>query len=124
MATLNGHKIGAIKRAIDNHIHTDSGRSFIYSDCANWYVGITNNPSVRKTRHEYEKQLTALYFKSWEADTKANAREIEMHFHKLGMKEKDSEGGTKPNSTMVYVFKIKHNLLDVIGNILNSLLPS
>ena len=111
---VNGHKIGAIKRAIENHIHPNSGRSFLYSMYKNWYIGITNDPAIRKAQHEYQKELTAMHFQWWEADSLDNALEIERHFHDLKMQDKHGAGGAKKNSTMVYVFKIDYHLLDLI----------
>jgi len=119
MAAINGHKVGAIKRAIENHIHPKNGRSFIYSEYANWYVGITNNPSIRKVQHQYEKDITAHHFQCWDADTRANALEIEFYFHELGMRDKNWQGGTKPNSTWVYIFKINAHFLDRVVAILD-----
>jgi len=118
MATNSGHKIGAIKRAIENHIHPDSGRSFLYVDYSNWYIGITNDPSVRKAQHEYQKQLTAMHFQWWEAGSKDNALEIEEYFQDAGMQDKKGAGGAKKNSTMVYIFKINTHFLDLLVNIL------
>jgi len=118
MSKINGHKIGAIKRAIENHIHPDNNRSFIYAVYRNWYIGVTNNPNVRKAQHENQKQLTALHFQFWEADTKENALEVELYFHELGMLDKHGQGGIRNSSTVVYVFKIKPHALDWILDVL------
>jgi len=114
MATRNGNRIGAVKRAIENHIHPKNGRSFLISSYSNWYIGVSNNPLVRKAQHEYTKQLTAMHFQYWELDCKEDALEVEEYFHDLGMADKKGAGGVRRNTTTVYVFKISPHLFELI----------
>ena len=113
----SGHKIGAIKRAIADHIHPNNGRSDIYVNYRNWYVGITNNVNLRKIQHQKGKNIPALHFKSWNAESKNNAIVIEKYFHDLGMKDKSSVGGARESTTYVYVFKIRTNIADDLAYI-------
>jgi|GEM_PF-1249990 len=114
MPQLDGHKIGAIKRAIENYIHPSNRRSFIFSEYENWYIGITNDTKRRKAEHEYKKELETLHFNSWDAGTVQNAVEIEKYFHDKGMKDKASVGNAKKDSIYVYVFKIQPHALDFL----------
>lgn len=114
---VSGYKIGAIKRAIEVHIHPNNNRSDFYVNYKNWYVGITNNVNLRKAQHQKGKNIPALHFKSWNAETKSNAIEIEKYFHNLGMKDKSSVGGARDSTTYVYVFKIRTNIADDLANL-------
>ena len=107
---MNGNKIGAIKRAIENHIKVENGRSLFFKDYNNWYIGITNNVGVRKSQHKSTKDTNALHFKYWDAGTKQDAIEIERYFHLLGMKDKINVGNAKKDTIYVYVFKIRTNI--------------
>jgi predicted GIY-YIG superfamily endonuclease len=112
---VKGHKIGAVKRAILNHIHPKNNRSDFYVRYSNWYIGITNNVKIRKAQHQKNKNIAALHFKAWNTDTKKNAIEIEKHFHALGMRDKASIGGAKDSTTYVYIFKVKTNIADDVA---------
>ena len=119
MAVRNGNRIGAVKRAIENHIHPKNGRSFLFSSYSNWYIGVSNNPLVRKAQHEYSKQLTAMHFQYWELDRKEDALEVEEYFHYLGMADKKGAGGVRSSTTTVYVFKISPHILDHLADMLS-----
>lgn len=83
-----------IKKAIPKFMEK---HSVWFVDETNWYVGITNDPVVRKRGHGSPN-----IFKSWLADSVEAAREIEKHFLSKGLKG-DVGGGTIPKH--VYIFK-------------------
>lgn len=114
----NGHKIGALKRLIEEHIHPNNHRSDFYKKYGNWYIGVTNNTSLRKIQHIKSKQIAALHFKAWNAETKENALEVEKFFHLLGMRDKHGAGGVRDTTTWVYVFKIRTNIIDDLAHLL------
>lgn len=118
-ASLNTRRIGAIKRAINSYISTKKGKSDFFIDHSNWYIGVTNNAQVRKVQHQRQKNISALYYKAWDAETKSNALAIEKHFHDLGMKDKASSGGAVETTKYVYVFKINPNMIDEVAYLLN-----
>jgi len=113
---ITNTKIGAIKRAIENYIHPANSRSGFYVNHTNWYCGVTNDETRRKAAHKYGKNITALYFKAWDAGSKTNALAIERYFHSLGMLgQSKSSGGVRSSSRYVYIFKRHKNIADVIG---------
>ncbi|SRR5258705_2466896 len=112
MKQYDGRRCGAIKRAIENHIHPKNSRSDFYVEYSNWYIGVTNNTVVRKGQHKRSKKTLALHFEYWDAGTVENACEVEKHFHTLGMKDKHGTGGVRANTTFVYLFKISTNIFD------------
>lgn len=116
MGTTN-HRVGAIKRAIENHIHPKNNRSDFYVDYANWYIGVTNNTNVRKGQHKRTKKTAALHFEYWDAGTMENACEVERHFHKKGMRDKHGKGGVRASTTYVYLFKINTNIIDDLAHL-------
>lgn len=65
-----------------------------------WYCGITADPDTRKEQHENAGE-NVKHWKHWQADSEQDARDIEDHFHKKGMK---GEGGGGKNPTWVYIF--------------------
>lgn len=114
-------KIAAIKRAIENYIHPDNNRSDFYVRYSNWYCGVTNDDTKRKASHKYDKKISAMYFKSWDAGSKENALAIESHFHNKLMRGKsNSPGGVKSSSRYVYVFKWLTNFADDISHFFES----
>ena len=76
-----------IKNAIINLVYR-------YSD---WTIGITDNPSRRKSEHRNPKD-----WYRWRANTENVARRIERYFLGKGMSG-DTGGGINPN--YVYIFK-------------------
>ncbi|MEI2708292.1 MAG: hypothetical protein V9E96_04640 [Chitinophagaceae bacterium] len=114
---INGYKVGAIKRAIEDYIHPNNNRSDLIKVYGNWYVGITNDAMVRKAQHIKEKSTKALYFNFWDTGNKSTAIEIEKFFHQLGMKDKASIGGAKSDSKFVYVFKLHTTLADDLAHL-------
>jgi len=61
-----------------------------------WTVGITNDPSRRKSEHGNPRRWT-----DWYADSERCARNVEKHFLDKGMKG-DTGGGVTPK--YVYIF--------------------
>lgn len=114
---INGHKAGAIKRAIEYYIHPNNKRSDIIRVYGNWYIGITNNTQIRKAQHIKEKSTKALYFNYWDAGNKITAVEIEKYFHSLGMKDNATIGGAKSDSCYVYIFKLRTTIADDIAHL-------
>ncbi len=109
-------KIGAIKRAIENYIHPDNNRSDFFVKYSNWYCGVTNDDTKRKAAHRYGKNISAMYFKAWDAGTKANALAIEDYFHSKNMRGKSqSSGGVRTSSRYVYVFKWYTTIADDVA---------
>lgn len=108
----NTSKAACIRHAIERHISPLTRRSLFYRDYSKWYIGITNNVTVRRGQHRREKQVDTLYFAYWNAGTKAIAASIEKHFHKLGMKDEHGMGGAIASSRYVYVFKIRTNWME------------
>jgi len=95
------------------------------SDCdtkiryTNWYIGITNDATRRKTQHIKSKKLTDLvYFKHWDAESKEQAAIIERYFQDKGMLDKKGTGGANDYSKYVYVFKAKIGFVDAIFHLL------
>ncbi len=110
-----------IKRAISNYIHPNNNRSDGWIEHSRWYCGVTNDDTKRKAQHIWEKQISAMYFKSWDAGSKANSLIIEKYFHGLGMKgDSKSPGGVKSTSRYVYVFKINPNIIERISQFFES----
>lgn len=64
-----------------------------------WTIGITNNPERRKEEHGAKENIK--FWKTWAADSEADARAIEQYFLDKGMKG-GSGGGESPNH--VYIF--------------------
>ncbi|HAT76217.1 MAG TPA: hypothetical protein DCS19_05075 [Flavobacterium sp.] len=87
------------------------------ADYSRWYVGVTNNPKVRKQGHKSKFGKEPYCFNPFYARTKNIALEIETYFHQKGMKEKDLKGNVKENSWYVYVFKKNKSFLDKIKTI-------
>lgn len=110
------HKIGAIKRAINDHISTNKERSSFFVVHDNWYCGVTNNVGIRKIQHATKRIF--IYFKSWDAETKNNAVEIEKYFHELKMRGAKTAGGVRKNSKFIYVYKYSMTPADIIEFIL------
>ena len=76
----------AIKAAIEQ----------IVSSYSNWTIGVTDNPSRRKTEHS---NPTA--WRHWDADTEQAARNVESYFLAKGMK---GSGGGLGRADYVYIF--------------------
>jgi hypothetical protein len=68
-----------------------------YSD---WRIGITDDPSGRRKRHQDEGRDTRLW-KQWEADSETSARSVEAYFIGKGMKG-GVDGDT--SGSFVYIF--------------------
>ncbi|MGD1054858.1 MAG: hypothetical protein ABR867_02105 [Nitrososphaerales archaeon] len=68
-----------------------------YSD---WRIGMTDDPSGRRKRHQDGGRDTQLW-KQWEADSETEARSVEAYFIDKGMK-----GGVDgdANGNFVYIF--------------------
>ena len=61
-----------------------------------WTIGVTENPSERKSQHEDPK-----YWKQWTTDSEQDGRNIEKYFLEKGMKGGTGGGGT---ADYVYIF--------------------
>lgn len=70
------------------------------TQCSIWTIGITDDPSRRKSEHEAEGK-DVKYWRDWKADTETVARNVEAYFIDKGMKG-STGGGERP--TYVYVF--------------------
>lgn len=81
--------------------------SIIDVDNTRWYCGITNNPPKRKSGHKYDIEAEPYAWKNFNAKSRRIAEAIETHFHRLGMKDHDTKGGSAEDSKYVYVYK-KH----------------
>src|ERR1043166_2206328 len=104
MSLRTNPRIGAIKRAIGAYIHPTTSRSTWYVWYPNWYCGVTNDETKRKAAHKFDKKIGAVYFKAWDAGSRANALAIEEHFHLKKMRGRSkSPGGVRPSSRYVYV---------------------
>jgi len=61
-----------------------------------WTIGVTDDPTTRKTQHENPK-----HWMQWNADNESDARAIEKHFLDKKMKGGEGGGGT---ADYVYIF--------------------
>jgi len=98
------YKCAAIIRAIKNWV---KDHSFLWVDYSNWYVGITGDPSGRKSRHNSDNLFNVGSWKSWDAESYSNARAIEKYFggDGKGMYGGIVKGGANRRSKYVYVYK-------------------
>lgn len=71
-----------------------------HSTYSDWRIGITDDPSGRRKRHQDEGRDTQLW-KQWEADSETDAKSVEAYFIGKGMKG-GVDGNT--NGNFVYVF--------------------
>ena len=76
----------AIKAAIEQ----------IVSSCSNWTIGVTDNPSRRRSEHSDPPG-----WRHWDADTEQAARNVESYFIGKGMK---GSGGGPGRADYVYIF--------------------
>ena len=67
-----------------------------------WQIGLTHNPSERKTEHE-NNDKTITYWKQWIADSLSDAEEIESYFIN-NKKMKGGTGGDLSHNKTVYVY--------------------
>ena len=90
-----------------------SENSTLYVEYSNWYCGITNNPTVRKSGHKSKNNRKPAFWKSFNARSVKISLSIETHFHKKGMLDTDDKGGyDKEKSKFIYVYKKHPTILD------------
>jgi len=101
---INKRKVAGIKGAIEKWV---ARNSFIYVEYGNWYVGITGNPSSRKSDHNTANFLGVRRWKVWDAGSLQNARAIEEYFgaNGKGMDGGRVTGGVTTKSRYIYVYK-------------------
>jgi len=106
---VNKKQAVAIIKSFENWM---SKHSNVFTVKSNWYAGVTNNPTVRKSQHSNQKKFV-LYFKSLETDNVETSTYVEDELHNLGLLC-ERGGGYKNTSVFVYIFKLKptifHNL--------------
>ena len=68
----------------------------IVSNCSNWTIGITDNPSRRRSEHGDPPG-----WRHWDADTEQAARNVESYFIGKGM---NGGGGGLGRADYVYIF--------------------
>ncbi len=68
----------------------------IVSNCSNWTIGVTDDPSRRRSEHNNPPG-----WRHWDADTEQAARNVESYFIDKGMK--GSAGGLG-RADYVYIF--------------------
>lgn len=126
---INKRKVSAIIRSFDKWILEHTTLPLPTRKNANnellpyhrWYVGITKfKNGERLKQHIAEKKVSGIYYKQLEAGTKIQANLVERHFSNLGTMNAPHAGGAKEDSTTVYIFKIKPNILDNVMKILNN----
>ena len=99
-----------IIKEIESHTFQNSTFFVVYE---NWYCGITNNPSVRKTAHKSKNNKTAFLWECFYARSVNIALAIETYFHSKGMLNTDNKGGyDKEGSKYIYVYKKHPSILD------------
>lgn len=86
--------------------------STIYVNYSRWYIGVTNNPEIRKSQHKSLNNEEPYAWKHWYCYSKENALDIEKYFHQKGMLETDKTGGVADDSKYVYVYKKYPTILD------------
>ena len=80
----------------ESEIKTDIERVRGNTNYSSWTIGITDNPTERKSQHG-----NTTHWHQWRADTEAIARNVEKHFLDKGMKGATG-GGDSTN--YVYIF--------------------
>lgn len=69
-------------------------------DYSIWTIGITDDPSRRKSEHERDGK-SVKFWKQWKADSETIARNVEEYYLDKGMK---GGGGGDTNGNYVYIF--------------------
>lgn len=98
-----------IKKQIEKYVKENSN---FFVDYSRWYIGVTNNPEIRKNQHKSLNNKEPNFWKHWYCYSKENALEIEKYFHKKGMLETSKTGGVAEDSKYVYVYKKYLTILD------------
>jgi len=98
-----------IKKEIEAHVRGYSNFFVVYS---NWYIGITNNVSKRKTQHKTANKGDLYFWVDYNARSRRIAEAIELYFHKKGMLETEKVGGAKEDSKYIYVYKKHPTIVD------------
>lgn len=86
--------------------------SNIEVDYSRWYCGITNNPPKRKNAHKHTNRKDTFAWVDKNAKSRRIADAVETYFHKLGLKDSDSKGGSKIDSKYVYIYKKRPTWFD------------
>jgi len=81
--------------AIDNQVRSIESKKYSI-----WTIGVTDDPDTRKDKHKQDGE-NVNHWQRWNADSENDARDIEAHFIKNGMKG-GTGGGGKAN--YVYIF--------------------
>lgn len=72
------------------------------STYSNWRIGLTHDLAERKAYWKDTKNQNVTYWAAWEADSLADAQDIEAHFINKGMK--GGVGGDLSARKTVYVY--------------------
>ena len=99
----------SILRAINKQVKEHSSLVVHYS---NWYVGVTNNPAVRKNGHGSKNKEAVYFWEHYNARSLGIAMAIEKHYHAKGMLETGKTGGVAADSKWVYVYKKYPTIFD------------
>lgn len=86
--------------------------STIEVDYNRWYCGITNNPYKRQSSHKSTNKSDPFAWVEMDAKSRRIAEAVETYFHKLGVKDSDSKGGSSIDSKYVYIYKKRPTWVD------------
>ena len=101
---VNSYQIGAIKRAITNHVSKfDNEDSYI-----NWYCGIKDKASVVHLQKSAGNTYRDFVF--WDATYIDNAIRVQEYFKKLGMRGNTTRVTPENEKTSVFVFVARDNI--------------
>lgn len=110
---------------LPNAISTDTAKSIISKikawckyhstiavDYERWYCGITRNPYKRQNAHKVKNAADTYAWNEYDAKSRRIAEAIETYFHNLGMRDRDTKGGSSHDSKYVYIYKKKPTWFD------------
>lgn len=113
MSKTNISVVKKIAGEIISHAFSQSRKDKVHPKFHNWYAGITNNPAIRAVGHKRKLGITELKgFKTWHANTFANARAIEEHlcdsnaFSHCRLKGGSKDDNAPNPSKWVYVYHL------------------
>lgn len=102
----------SIVAKINAHIRANSTMGYV--NYSRWYVGITNDVKIRKSKHN-QTFPNNMYFQFFDAGTMDTANQIEAHFSKnKGTINDSGKGGAKENSIYVYAFKAEPTWVEIL----------
>ncbi len=102
---LPAHKTTTYKNilaAVKAHVKVNNGW---FDSIDDWYVGITNDPYARFSKHKSVNGSTPKYWISWYACSFRIARALETYLHEAGMQDKNFLGGATEESVYIYIYK-------------------